>query len=59
MNLDEIQDSVHYVSDEHCTTSWINHVLCSHDIQNKLDSVIIINTLPSSDYLQQSMTFDL
>ena len=48
-----------YVSDAHFTTSWLDHVLCSQDIQSKLDSVKILDTLPSSDHLPISIAFNV
>ena len=46
-----------YVSDAHFTTFLLDHLLCSQDIQSKLDSVKIIDKLPSSDHLPISITF--
>ena len=37
-----------YVSDAHNTTSWLDHLLCSHDMNTKL---IISDHLPMSIYL--------
>ena len=48
-----------YVSDAHFTTSWHDHVLCSQDIQSNLDSVKILDKLPSSDHLPISITFNV
>ena len=45
-----------YVSDVHFTTSWLDPVLCSQDIQSKLVSVKILDKLPSSDHLPISIT---
>ena len=44
-----------YVSDAHNTTSWLDHVLCSHDISTKLSSLRILNKFPSSDHLPMSI----
>ena len=55
------RDSGHYtyVSDAHSTTSWLDHILCSHDIQNRLESISIIDKLPSSDHLRLSIIIDV
>ena len=55
------RDSGHYtyVSDAHCTISWLDHILCSHDIQNRLESISIIDKLPSSDHLPLSIIIDV
>ena len=39
-----------YVSDAHYGTSWLDNVLCSQDIQNRLDSINFIDKLPSPDH---------
>ena len=44
-----------YVSDAHNTTSWLDHVLCSHDMNTKLSSLRILNKFPSSDHLPMSI----
>ena len=43
-----------YVSDAHNTTSWLDHVLCSHDMNIELSSLRILNNFPSSDHLPMS-----
>ena len=48
-----------YVSDAHFTTPWLDHVLCSQDIQSKLDSVKVLDKLPSPDHLPISTTFNV
>ena len=48
-----------YVSDAHCTTSWLDHVLCSQDIQSKLKVIDILDKLPSSDHLPLSVIIDV
>ena len=55
------RDSGHYtyVSDAHCTTSWLDHILCSHYIQNRRGSISIIEKLSSSDHLPLSITIDV
>ena len=47
------------MSDSHCTTSWLDHVLCSQDIQKRLESIFTIDKLPSSAHLPLSITFDV
>ena len=44
-----------YVSDAHNTTSWLDHALCSHDMNTKLSSLRILNKFPSSDHLPVSI----
>ena len=46
-----------YVSDAHCTTSWLYHVLCSQDIQSKLKVIDILDKLPS--HLPLSVLIDV
>ena len=46
------------VSDAHETTSWLDHVLCSQDMQTKLHSIAILDMLPSSDHVPLSFVFD-
>ena len=42
-----------HVSNAHGSTSWLDHVIhvCSRDMQAKLQSVSILDTLPSSGYV--------
>ena len=40
-----------HVSDAHNTTSWLDHVICSQDVQRKLMSIDIPDRLPTSDHL--------
>ena len=40
------------------TTSWLDHVLCSQDMQVKLLSIAILDMLPSSDHVTLSFVFD-
>ena len=47
-----------HVSDAHGTTSWLDHVLCSQDMQTKLHSIAILDMLPSSDHVPLSFVFD-
>ena len=39
-----------YVSDAHHSTSWLDHIVCSHDIYSKLTLIKIHDKLPSSDH---------
>ena len=47
-----------YVSDAHNTTSWLDHIFCSHDVQRKLVSIDILDRLPSSDHLPLCVLLD-
>ena len=47
-----------HVSYAHGTTSWLDHVICSHDMQARLHSVDILDMLPSSDYVPLSVVFN-
>ena len=40
-----------YVSDAHSTTSWLDHIICSHGIKSKVASMNILDKIPSSDHL--------
>ena len=45
-----------YVSDAHSSTSWLDHIVCSHDVNTKINSIKILDKLPSSDHLPMQMT---
>ena len=47
-----------HVSDAHGTTSWLDHVICSQDMQARLRSIAILDMLPSSDHIPLSFVFD-
>ena len=47
-----------HVSDAHGTTSWLDHILYSQDMQTKLHSIAILYMLPSSDHVLMSFVFD-
>ena len=47
-----------HVSNAHGSTSWLDHVICSRDMQAKLQSVSILDMLPSSDHVPLSAVFD-
>ena len=55
----EIQDGFTYVSDAHHSTSWLDHIVCSHDIYYKLTLIKIHDKLPSSDHLPSSACIDI
>ena len=48
-----------YVSNAHHSTSWLDHIVCSHDIYYKLTLIKINDKLPSSDHLQLSVCIDI
>ena len=48
-----------HVSDAHGTTSWLDHVICSSDMQNNVVSIEILDKSPSSDHLALAVTFDI
>ena len=48
-----------YVSDAHCTTSWLDHMVCSQDIRSKLKMIDILDKLPSSNHLPLSVIIDV
>ena len=35
-----------YVSDAHNSTSWLDHIICSHNVHSKIQSIKILDTLP-------------
>ena len=39
------------VRNVHHTTSWLDHIICSHCIDCKVTSMNIVDKLPSSDHL--------
>ena len=47
-----------HVSNAHSTTSWLDHVICSHDMQARLHSVDILDMLPSFDHVPLSVVFN-
>ena len=48
-----------YVSDAHNSTSWLDHIICSYDVNSKISSINILNKLPGSDHLPLQMTLDI
>ena len=47
-----------HVNDAHNTTSWLDHIICSHDVQRKLVSIDILDRLPCSDHLPICVLLD-
>ena len=48
-----------YVSDAHSTTSWLDHIICSHDVKCKMTAIEILDKLPSSDHLPLQAAMDV
>ena len=48
-----------YVSDAHLTTSWLDHVICSHNMNLLVQNLYVLNKLPCSDHLPVVVTFDI
>ena len=48
-----------YVSDAHNSTSWLDHIICSYDVNSKISSINILDKLPGSDHLPLQMTLDI
>ena len=48
-----------YVSDAHNSTSWLDHIICSHNVHSKIKAIKILDKLPSSDHLPLQMTLDV
>ena len=48
-----------YVSDAHSTTSWLDHIICSHGINSKITSMNILDKIPSSDHLPLKVKIDV
>ena len=46
------------MSDAHNTTSWLDNIICSHDVQKNLVCINIHDRLPCSDHLPSSVSFD-
>ena len=47
-----------HVSNVHGTTSWLDHVICSHDMQARLHAIDILDMLSSSDHAHLSVGFN-
>ena len=45
--------------DAHNNTSWIDHIICSYDVNSKISSINILDKLPGSDHLPLQMTLDI
>ena len=48
-----------YVSDSHCTTSWLDHHVCSYTMNAAIDDMTVLDKLPSSDHLPITAIFKL
>ena len=48
-----------YISDAHLTTSWLDHVLCSYNMNLLINSLHVLNKLPCSDHLPMVVIFDI
>ena len=48
-----------YVCDAHNSTSWLYHIIYSHSVHYKIQSIKILDKLPSSDHLPLQMTIDV
>ena len=46
------------MSDAYNTTSWLDHIICSHDVQRQLVSIDILDRLPCSDHLPLCVLLD-
>ena len=44
------------VSDAHNTTSWLDHIICNHNVQKKLVCINILNRIPCCDHLPLSVS---
>ena len=48
-----------YISDAHLTTSWLDHVLCSFNMNVLINSLHVLDKLPCSDHLPMVVIFDI
>ena len=48
-----------YVSNAHSTTSWLDHIICSHGKNSKVTSMNILDKMPSSDHLHLQAEIDV
>ena len=48
-----------YISDAHLTTSWLDHVLCSYNMNLLINSLHVLDKLPCSDHLPMVVIFDI
>ena len=53
-----LRRDTYYVSDAHSTTSWLDHIICSHDVKCKMTVIEILDKLPSSDHLPLRAAMD-
>ena len=49
--LGRSSDTFTYISDAHLTTSWLDHVLCSYNMNLLINSLHVLDKLPCSDHL--------
>ena len=52
-------DKYTYVSDSHGTTSWLDHLICSHDLHSNIVEMKILEKNPCSDHLPICARFTL
>ena len=52
-------DNYTYVSDAHNTTSWLDHIMCSHNMHQHISSLEILKKLAKSDHLPLSIHLDI
>ena len=52
-------DNYTYMSDAQNTTSWLDHIICSHNMHQHISSLEILEKLPSSDHLPLSIHFNI
>ena len=48
-----------YVSDAHNSTSWLDHIICCHNVLSKIQSIKILDKLHSFYCLPLQMTLDI
>ena len=48
-----------YVSDVHCSTSWLDHIMCSADMDSLLMNVKTLDKRPCSDHLPIAAAFNI
>ena len=53
------RDSFTYVSEAHCTTSWLDHAICSRNIHSLIKHVCILDRPPLSDHLPLFTDFNI
>ena len=48
-----------YVSDAHTSTSWLDHIICSHNVHSKIQLIKILDKMHSLYHLPLRMTLDV